>query len=563
MKKYFTRISLLLILFSACASQRAPSGGPEDKMPPEIIKTIPTSGAVKVPLNTQIVLEYSESIDRDTFPDALFISPDPGEYKVKQKRKRTILHFEKPFLLDRTYAITLGTNLRDVHNVSLDKSFTFAFSTGDSIDQGEISGRVFDSKAQGVVIWAYILNDNLQIDPRQTGGDYATQVGKDGRFSIPFMADGMYRLFAVEDAGKTGVYNPVEDRIAMADRDIKLRGGNRKAKNLAFRLMRQDTLGPTVTSVGMRNQSSVEIRFDEAVIAADSNWVAHFSLIDTVKKEPVPILRVARFPLDPRRFDLMTQPLSQATVLRFSCEKIMDLHGNENDSTYSFYDFFASTEADTMAPRVLQIWPEDKSRHISRDSTIHIIFNEWMDTTVVKTLVSLTDTNGTKFTGHSAWENPFSYQFRADSLLPASTLIKIGLQKKGFMDFAGNTLFDTSATRLFTTINPDTLSSIAGSLQDDRALADSSAIYFLRAQQTGRSSLSYTTGVRNRQNYLFESMLPGSYIIDGFIDKNGDGKYSYGTPLPFQSAEYYFQYADTIKIRSRWPNEGEDIILTD
>ncbi|KAA3615956.1 MAG: hypothetical protein DWQ05_09320 [Calditrichaeota bacterium] len=561
-KQYSWFLFAILIYFS-CASQKAPSGGPEDKTPPEIIKTTPISGAVQVSENSQIIFEYSEKIDRDSFLDAIFISPDPGDVEIKQKRKRTILSIKKPLLPQRTYVVTLGTSLQDEHNVKLDKSFTFAFSTGDSIDQGQMSGRVFDTKSQGILIWAYILSDSVYPDPAKRAGDYATQVGTDGRFTIPFMADGEYRIFAVEDAGKTGIYNPMEDRIAVADRDIKIDATTKSVKNLAFRMLRQDTLSPAISTAGMQNKNTIEIRFSEAISATDTNWTALFTVTDTVSNKSIQILQAEPYPLDRRRFDIITQDFLSIKNLRAAVPAATDTSGNLIDPEYAFYDFSSSVNPDTVAPRIVNFEPADKSRNVQLNIPIKLIFNEWMRIDSIGSAISLSDTFGNFISGPGQWENPFTYIYYPDTLLNSKTLWNVNINKDLFFDRAGNSLFDTVETRTFTTINVDTLSSIAGILQDQRKQADSSLAYILSAEQIDKNALVYKTMTRNKSKYLFESMLPGSYLIKGFIDKNGDGRYTFGSPVPFIPAEFYFQYPDTIKIRSKWPNEGEDIIITD
>ncbi|MCA9734799.1 MAG: Ig-like domain-containing protein [Deferribacteres bacterium] len=554
---------IALALIAACASQRAPSGGPEDKTPPEIISTTPQSGAVRIPVTTNVELQYSEKIDRDTFFEAIFVSPDPGEVQIKHKRKRTILQFKDPLLKDRTYVITLGTTLRDAHNVSLEHSFTFAFSTGDSIDKGQIDGQVFDGRAQGVSVWAYILSDSTLIDPTKTSGDYSTQVGADGRFSIPFMADGTYRLYAVEDAGKTGVYNPMEDRIAMANRDVVIKAGQRSVKNLAFRLMRQDTLAPAINNIGMRDASTVEVKFSENITAADSQWTSVFTIGDTLQKSFIQIHKVARFPLDNKRFDLITDTLKTEEFLRFRTKTVMDTIGNTILPAFSFFDFESTTRADTVAPRIIRFLPEHTSANVAQDTTIMIYFNEWMQEIPDDSSFFLQDTLGSKIGGSGSWDNPFTYSFKPDTLLSPRTLYRFNFTTDHFHDRSGNALFDTSETRTFITINPDTLSSIAGTVHDSRGIADSSMTYYLTALQIENPAILYKTKTKNHNKYIFESMLPGRYIIQGFVDQNEDGKFSFGSVNPFVPAEYSFLYPDTVSIRSKWPDEGEDLIITD
>ncbi|MDZ7343940.1 MAG: hypothetical protein ONA90_05440, partial [candidate division KSB1 bacterium] len=61
--------------------------------------------------------------------------------------------------------------------------------------------------------------------------------------------------------------------------------------------------------------------------------------------------------------------------------------------------------------------------------------------------------------------------------------------------------------------------------------------------------------------YRFEYVLPGVYQLRAFRDANRNGRFDFGAVLPFVSAERYFVWPDTIKVRSRWPNEGNDVIF--
>ncbi|KAA3662274.1 MAG: hypothetical protein DWQ10_02800, partial [Calditrichaeota bacterium] len=218
---------------------------------------------------------------------------------------------------------------------------------------------------------------------------------------------------------------------------------------------------------------------------------------------------------------------------------------------------------DTIAPRIISYEPPDQSAHIVQNTGIKIYFNEWMQETRTDSTFYLQDTLGGKISGTGHWDNPFTYNFDPDTLLLPKTMYRFHFRTANFLDRAGNALFDTSDARVFTTINPDTLSSIAGTVIDQRNNADSSTTYHLTAKQVGKPEIAYNTTARNNQNYIFESMLPGRYIIQGFIDENKDGRRSLGSLQPYSPAEYTFLYPDTIAIRSKWPNEGEDILITD
>ena len=56
--------------------------------------------------------------------------------------------------------------------------------------------------------------------------------------------------------------------------------------------------------------------------------------------------------------------------------------------------------------------------------------------------------------------------------------------------------------------------------------------------------------------YEIGNMLPGNYIIEAYVDSDGNGLYTYGKPDPFQFAERFAVFPDTVNIRPRWIKEG-------
>jgi hypothetical protein len=126
-------------------------------------------------------------------------------------------------------------------------------------------------------------------------------------------------------------------------------------------------------------------------------------------------------------------------------------------------------------------------------------------------------------------------------------------------DLAGNALGKGTRTFVFTTLHADTLSSISGTVIDEDSTA-SGAIY-LKAQQTESAGRTYELALDGPGPYTFANIFPGTYIIEAFRDSDHDGQYSFGRALPFLPAERFVIHEEQIKVRSRWPNEGNDIVL--
>lgn len=565
-RKLNTALILSCLALFSCARQIPPTGGPPDKKPPEIINTVPSQSAVRVPVETSIELEFSEKIDRDTFAEAIFISPDPGgELRFKHKGQKAQIVLPKALLSDRTYVVTVGTDLRDNHNVAMAESFTLAFSTGDSIDRGEIAGRVFTDKPQGILLWAYILPDSADstvIDPKQRGGDYVTQAGVKGEYRIPFIAGGKYRVFAVNDQARNGIYDPVEDQIGVPDRDVEIMAEQLRVGNLDFRLTQEDTIRPGLSSASLVNNSMIEVRFDEEMKIPDSLWVDHFSLFNTATKTFVALKDATVFPLDHKLFYIHTDLLDSVVSLVLEAKNVADLTGNVIDTAFAKYEFGGTAKQDTIRPKILRFSPEDSSTGITLDQQIRLIFSEWMlqPDSAIGLTVRITDTSRAGVPGKLVWQNPFELAFQPDTTWRSRTRYYIEIDRSQIRDLAGNALFDTLAIRTFTTLNVDTLSAISGTLETTIDLPDSVMI-FMKAKQVEGDKNERELWLKSPGAFEFGGLLPGVYLIEGFFDTTPNQKYDFGQAFPFTRSERFFVYPDSIKIRSRWPNEGNDIAI--
>ena len=64
------------------------------------------------------------------------------------------------------------------------------------------------------------------------------------------------------------------------------------------------------------------------------------------------------------------------------------------------------------------------------------------------------------------------------------------------------------------------------------------------------------TRVDQMKNFRIKWLESGRYRIGGFLDRDGNGKYSYGNLFPFIYSEPFYFKSDTIRIRKRWELSG-------
>jgi hypothetical protein len=167
----------------------------------------------------------------------------------------------------------------------------------------------------------------------------------------------------------------------------------------------------------------------------------------------------------------------------------------------------------------------------------------------------LMDSLNNQVAGQFLWENGAHLVFDPDSILIGNMVYILSMPVDSVFDFYGNKLMDTLFVKNFMTLDPDTLSAISGMITDQNETAK--GYFYLHAHSN--PDLDYYIRVDDNEEYHFENIMPGLYIIDIFRDADRDSEYSYGQVYPYHPAERYYVYPDTISIRSGWPNEGNDI----
>ncbi|MFQ5639256.1 MAG: Ig-like domain-containing protein [bacterium] len=552
----------ILLALSGCASQRAPSGGPVDKTPPTIVHVTPGKNATLIPRDQIVEFEFSESMNRKTLEKALFITPDPADrVKFKWKKRKLRIHFLDSLRTDRTYVITLGTGLKDLRGNALRSSYTLAFSTGEELSDGKVSGQVYtEEKAQGILIWAYILEGRSDPDPTVTPADYITQTDTQGKYELTNLSYGAYRLFAVDDKDNNRFFEAGLDGLGLAARDVELSKESLSVKNVNFRVALKDTIGPALISVTSDDRFHLRFIFDENLSADSVTDASNYVILpekrgtDTLKVE-LAYLNA----LNPQEVVLVTEAQNPKTDYQVEVLNIKDLSLNIVDPGFNTEKFVASVIPDTIRPKILKHTPQDSARAVALSSDPELHFSEAMSRDRFERHFQLTDSLGQNVIGTLSWENPAFFRFTPTASLRSLMRYVVTIQSDSVKDLFGNSLADSSFTFTFTSLDKDTLSSISGVIADEDSI--SQGALYIKAFQASRTSIYYEIQLAEPGPYEFADILPGNYTIEVFQDRDGNGRYSYGQAKPFLPSERFYIYSDEIKVRSRWPNVGNDFVL--
>ncbi|HNP18395.1 MAG TPA: Ig-like domain-containing protein [Fulvivirga sp.] len=196
-------VSALLTLFG-CANQTQPTGGPKDKTPPVLLRSIPEDRQTNINPK-EISLEFDELIKLKNAKEQILITPRVvQEYEITSKRNRVYIKFKEPLNDSTTYTLNFREGIQDLTEGNIPSDLQLAFSTGPYLDSLSIQGDVkvlFTNKpAKDISILLYNSNDTLSI----LNGPpvYLTKTTDKGHYELSNLKSGAYDLYALSDKNK-------------------------------------------------------------------------------------------------------------------------------------------------------------------------------------------------------------------------------------------------------------------------------------------------------------------------------------------------------------------------
>jgi hypothetical protein len=546
-----------LILFS-CAGQVAPSGGDVDSTPPMIIRTEPDTNAVRVQTK-EIVLEFSEYVDRRSVEESVFISPSIGEIEFDWSGREVTMTFSERLKANTTYVVNIGTDVRDIRASNrMASGYTLAFSTGDAIDQGKISGKVFDEKPEGVMMFAYVLDgmNTDTLDPSHTRPDYITQTGKDGTFKFSNIRFAAYRIIGVRDEFRNLLYDRQTDQFGVTTHDVQVNEKIPQAGELWFRLSSEDTTKPFLTKVIALSRSQVQLRFSEPLDTASFRATA-IALTDTLGRNPVGVAVAVLERTDSLAARIIpASPLESGNVYKLSIAHVRDRVGNLIDSAKANVVFTAEGFLDTLRPTLEIVSIRDSIREVPFESTFEFRFSEPVEQRSVPPAVSLLDSAKRLLELDKRWISAMSLLISPRKPLNSASWYTIRVVMDSVRDLSGNGWKDSVSMLRFQTLDLKATGTIEGVVIDADSGTHLGEIYVTATRVLSSSPTVATLRLSGTGKFRFERLLEGRYTLSAFRDRDSSESFSFGKPFPFTPSERFAVIADTLKVRARWAVEG-------
>jgi hypothetical protein len=222
--KHIFPVIPVFILIAACAKVSSPTGGPRDKEPPHVVKSIPVNGAINF-REKKIAITFNEYVVLDKITDKFMVSPPMNKKpRIFLRGKSVIIEYEDKLRDSTTYTFYFQDAIRDLNEGNPIENYQFVFSTGSVIDSLSVTGNVYnalnlDPPEATLVLLHKDLADSAVIKKLP---DYISKVDKKGYFRIDNVKGGTYRLYALKDADNSKNFNLADEEMGFMNSPVEI-----------------------------------------------------------------------------------------------------------------------------------------------------------------------------------------------------------------------------------------------------------------------------------------------------------------------------------------------------
>lgn len=206
-------------LYTSCANQGMPVGGPKDTLAPVLLESNPRFGSRNFS-GSEVRLTFNEFIISDAVSEELVVSPPLSKRPTIRTRQRSlIVGFNEPLRADATYSLDFKNSVVDNNERNPYLNLRMTFSTGDLLDTLRVAGSVKDGfNLEPAEKYLVMLHSNLHDSAFSSlTPDYIARTDEKGMYLFDNVREGSYRLYALEDINSNLRYDAGAERMAFSD----------------------------------------------------------------------------------------------------------------------------------------------------------------------------------------------------------------------------------------------------------------------------------------------------------------------------------------------------------
>jgi hypothetical protein len=551
----FSLFITLSFLFYNCAAQGPPGGGPVDETPPSLVSTYPEEGATNVDTNSELEFIFSEPIDPRSVEGSLTIIPEIKQSpQVKVSRSKITVKFHEPLDKNTTYIVSFGRSVKDYRSNVVSDEIKLAFSTGDSIDEGVITGKVYNIpekfKSQ---VWVYRKKEFFPDSLLGAKPDYFAEANERGQYQVTNLPEGEYRLIAVASTSPRKFFIMQDDYLALPQKDpIILKSKTDIIVEVNFFLSKMYIKPFQLLAANVRD-SYVELvfsrRINEKCIKNAEFLISDYLSANIVSKW-VDESEMGKVYLD-------VSGLKDKETYKISVKKICDDLDNSLFSS-RYVNFIWYDRPDTISPKLISSYPSNRSVDIPLESNIKLNFSEPIKKERITGNIEIYTVDSVNIAFSWEWIDDNSLLLKPNFKLESATQYIIEAVTNRWEDYRRNAFADSIIIINFTTVDVSRFGSISGRVISDKNVNFDELV--VEVAMIKNSEYVKRTSLDSAGNFLFPELLEGKYAISIWEDKNKNNKYDKGNLYPFRIAEPYKSYIETIDVRSRWETAGVELV---
>ena len=579
LKKYGAALAALCAAgFLSCATQVAPSGGPEDKLPPRVAGVYPAPNTTNHPNELMIKLEFDEWINASIPRSAVSISP-PIDKKLRFEVSGKSLVLSSRAVLDTgtTYTVTFAGGIKDLHGNALAKPFHVVFSTGAIIDSLTLSGRVLVNQAMarkkefpsiGLFLMGEERNSKRYLDKyRDTTTKeiskepmllkepplYVTRADSAGHFTLTGLKAGHYRVVAFMDGNGNQKIELSTEQVGIWTGDLQLTAETKDTLWLAIADM--DTTKLELSSVSQPFANVLEATFTRNVYF-DSAFAdtSNCYLVSPENNKLYP--KLVYLSASTNRPQFYFDPAPKKEVLyKFMCDAAKDSLFRTLDTLRNEVEWeWNKMEGDTLPPKVAGVKANSKAKTLFPDDSLIVYFNKPKLDSLEQTFYIAIN----KDTTQVQVKQIDPVRFAVEKPAPWGTDISVNFLM-GYMDTTlaaadSNGKRDTvvelkyQKMQKFETVSKLKLAKLRGKIPG----ATPKTMVRLLSAETNNY---YFENCKADGSFSFDGLVEGAYLMDYYLPAEGKNLPDGGSVDPFRYGSPWRAINDTLKVKN-----GENLL---
>jgi len=202
-----------------------PTGGDRDSLPPRLVKVTPPDSSTRFN-NKTITFTFYEYIDQpqEIFKN-LIVSPTYSLVPSIETKLRTLtIRIKDTLEPNTTYYYNFGDAIKDVNEGNVLHNFSYIFTTGNTFDTLQFSGKVILAETGGIDSTLIVMLHRSGEDSAVTKENprYITKLDGKGNFRFQYLPPGTFYLYALKDEGGSRRYFG-KSLFAFADSAVEIK----------------------------------------------------------------------------------------------------------------------------------------------------------------------------------------------------------------------------------------------------------------------------------------------------------------------------------------------------